>query len=89
MTNKDILRIAMKQSAEDTGCKADDFKYNENIAIPFRLGTNARKYYKEPIACNLVSYGNNIVAMVKPECSKKRFSSGMGRDDSEAKEGCG
>ena len=67
MTNKDILRIAMKQSAEDIGCKADDFLKNENITVPFRLGKNARKYYKEPITCNLVSYGNNIVAASSEE----------------------
>ena len=62
MTNKDIMEIAMKQSAEDIGCKAEDFLRDENNIVHFRLGTNARKYYKEPITCNLVSYGNNIVA---------------------------
>lgn len=67
MTNKDVLRIAMEQSAEDIGCKADDFLKNENITVPFRLGKNARKYYKEPITCNLVSYGNNIVAASSEE----------------------
>lgn len=70
MTNKDVLRIAMEQSAEDIGCKADDFLKNENIMVPFRLGTNARKYYKEPITCNLVSYGNNIVAAASGEVDK-------------------
>ncbi len=70
MTNKDILRIAMRQSAEDIGCKADDFLKTENITVPFRLGTNARKYYKEPITCNLVSYGNNIVAASSEEVAE-------------------
>ena len=69
MTNKDILRIAMKQSAEDIGCKAEDFLKSENVTVPFQLGTNARKYYKEPITCNLVSYGNNIVAASSEEVS--------------------
>ncbi len=31
------------------------------------MGPSARKYYKEPISCNMVSYGNNIVASVKYE----------------------
>ncbi len=48
MINKDILGIAMKQSAEDIGCKAEDFLKSENVTVPFHLGKNARKYYKEP-----------------------------------------
>ena len=31
------------------------------------VGPLARKYYKEPIACNFVSYGSNVVASVKDE----------------------
>lgn len=67
MTNQDLLQIAMKQSAEDIGCKADDFLLSDNVTVPFRLGANARKYLKEPITCNLVSYGNNVVAAVTDE----------------------
>ena len=67
MTNREILRIAMEQSAEDIGCRADDFLKSENVCVPFRLGANARKYHKEPITCNLVSYGNNIVAASSEE----------------------
>ena len=62
MTNQEMLEIAMKQSAEDIGCRADDFLKHENVTVPFHLGMNARKYLKEPIACSLVSYGNNVVA---------------------------
>lgn len=67
MTNQDLLQIAMKQSAEDIGCKADDFLLSNNAMVPFNLGANARKYLKEPITCNLVSYGNNVVAAVTDE----------------------
>ncbi len=69
MTNQDILRIAMEQSAEDIGCEAEDFIKSENVTVPFRLGTYARKYYKEPITCNLVSYGSNIVAASSEEAA--------------------
>lgn len=62
MTNQDMLRIAMKQSAEDIGCRADDFLLTESITVPFRMGAGAKKYQKEPITCSLVSYGNNVVA---------------------------
>ena len=74
MTNKEILRIAMEQSAEDIGCRADDFLKSENVCVPFRLGANARKYYKEPITCNLVSYGNNIVAACSEEVAELVWS---------------
>ena len=62
MTNHEIIEIAMRQSAEDIGCRAEDFKADKNIVLDFKLGKNARKYYKEPITCNFVSYGNNVVA---------------------------
>lgn len=67
MTNQEILKIAMNQSALDNHCKPEDFLSNEHVIVPSCIGENARKYYKEPIACNLVSYGNNIVASVKKE----------------------
>ncbi len=69
MTNKEMLEIAMKQSAEDIGCISDDFTKGENVVVPLRLGKNARKYYKLPITCNLVSYGNNIVAATTNDVS--------------------
>ena len=67
MTNREVLKIAMEQSAEDIGCRADDFLARENILVPFRLGMNARKYLKEPISCSFVSYGNNLVAASSDE----------------------
>ena len=70
MTNKEMLRIAMKQSAEDIGCRADDFLLSENVLVPFHLGRAARKYLKEPISCTLVSYGNNAVAAVTDQLAE-------------------
>ena len=69
MTNREMLKIAMKQSAEDMGCDSNDFNSEENVIVPFRLGANARKYYKLPITCQFVSYGNNIVAAVTDEAA--------------------
>ena len=57
----------MEQSAEDIGCRAEDFLAPENVTVPFRLGAGARKYYKEPITCTLVSYGGNLVAAAAEE----------------------
>ena len=70
MTNKEILDIAMQQSAYDINAKASDFLMDTNVFVKSGIGPLARKYYKEPIACNLVSYGSNIVASVKDEYSK-------------------
>lgn len=67
MTKKEILEIAMKQSALDINAKAEDFTKAENVFVKLGLGPFARKYYSEPITCNLVSYGNNIVASVVDE----------------------
>jgi GNAT superfamily N-acetyltransferase len=67
MTNTEILRIAMEQSAMDINCRVEDFLQSHPVVVQAELGPLAKKYYKEPIACNLVSYGNNIVASVKDE----------------------
>ena len=67
MTNQEILQIAMRQSAEDIGCRAEDFLSDAPILVPFRLGAHARKYYKEPITCHFVSYRANVVAASVPE----------------------
>ncbi len=69
MINKDFLRIAMEQSAEDIGCSADDFLSTNNILVPFKLGENAKRFYKLPIGCAFVSFGNNVVAAATEELS--------------------
>ena len=66
-TNEDIMNIAMRQSALDINCNIEDFLKDENVIARSQVGPLARKYYKEPIACNLVSYGSNIVASVRDE----------------------
>ena len=68
MTDKEILRIALEQSAKDIGCAPEDFLGNDSIAVPFALGPKAKKYYKLPIGCNFISYGNNVVAAATDEC---------------------
>ncbi len=66
-SNQDIVRIAMEQSAFDIHCDAGDFLKEENVIVRYEISEQAKKYYKEPTACHLVSYGNNIVASVKDE----------------------
>ena len=62
MTTQDLFRIAMHQSAEDIGCSTEDFLSDRNTVVPFQLGSKAKKYYRLPIGCNFISYGNNVVA---------------------------
>lgn len=64
-TNQAIIKIAMEQSALDINCRTEDFVKEDNVIVESKIGSFAKVYYKEPIACNLVSYGNNIVASVK------------------------
>ena len=66
-TTKEVFDIAVKQSAEDIGCKAEDFMSAGNKIVPFRLGKNAKNYYWLPIGCNFISYGNNVVAAATEE----------------------
>lgn len=65
LTNSEILQIAMQQSAWDLGCEPQDFQKQAPVVVPLKLGPFARRYYREPIACNLVSYGNSVVAAVQ------------------------
>ncbi len=52
----------MRQSAADANCQADDFMRKDNIVALSKVNPHARKYLSLPFACNLISYGNNIVA---------------------------
>ena len=67
MTNDEILRIAMRQSAIDSGCEADDFKSTQNKVVISKKNENARRYLDLPFLCDFTSYGNNIVASVSEE----------------------
>ena len=66
LTNEDIWRIALNQSAIDFGCAPEDFLTEESLVTISRAHPEARKYLPLPFACDLVSYGNNIVA----QCSE-------------------
>ena len=67
MTNKDILKVAMRQSAVDLACEPEDFLTDTNKIVISKKNQGARKYLELPFECNLVSYGNNIVASVRED----------------------
>ena len=64
MTNKEIAETALLQSAFDCGCCAEDFLSEQNIVTLSKAHPKARRYLPLPLECDLVSYGNNIVAQV-------------------------
>lgn len=66
-TNDQILKIALEQSAVDLSARGEDFLKGENVIVTSKADNNARKYLELPFLCQLVSYGNNIVASVSPE----------------------
>ncbi len=63
-TNEKILQIAMEQSAVDANCRAEDFLRSENVVALSVANPQSRKYLSLPFDCNLISYGNNIVASI-------------------------
>lgn len=67
MTDKDVISIAMRQSAIDSNCAADDFLKEENRIVISKQNPQARKYLELPFLCDFTSYGNNVVASVSPE----------------------
>jgi hypothetical protein len=64
MTNDEVIKIAMEQSAFDSNCSLEDFLRPENRVVISDKNSNARKYLELPFSCDLTSYGNNIVASV-------------------------
>lgn len=67
LTNEMIKQIAMQQSAIDANCNEEDFCCGKNVIVISKENASARKYLKLPHVCNLISYGENIIATVSEE----------------------
>lgn len=67
LTSEQIWGTALRQSAVDLGCRAEDLLGNENVIVASRKDPGARKYLQLPFSCQFVTYGNNIVASVSEE----------------------
>lgn len=70
MTNEEIFKIALEQSAIDCACSPEDFLSPENKVTVSQKNDKARKYLDLPFACDMVSYGNNVVAQTSAELKK-------------------
>lgn len=67
MTQTDLLRIALAQSAIDLNCAPEDLISGKKIVVESAPHPKARAYLRLPFACNLVSYGGGVVASVSSE----------------------
>ncbi|MGN0970460.1 MAG: GNAT family N-acetyltransferase [Aristaeellaceae bacterium] len=67
MTNQDIWQTALRQSAVDCNCRAEDFFRAEPVITLSRAHPKARKYLPLPLACDLTYYGGSVVAQVSSE----------------------
>ena len=67
MTRKQIMEIALRQSAADSCCSPEDFLRTENVVVPAGVSAHARMYLEPPQICDLVSYGANIVAACRED----------------------
>ncbi len=66
-TNARIKQIALQQSAIDANCSVIDFNCGRNVVTVSKENKLARKYLTLPHVCNLISYGDNIVATISEE----------------------
>lgn len=67
MTNREIMAIALRQSAIDCNCAPEDFLRDTPVITLSSAHPQARKYLPLPFQCDLVSYGHNVVAQVSGE----------------------
>ena len=72
MTNREILQIALEQSALDCNCRPEDFLSGENRVVLSRADPRARAYLALPFALDMVCYGAGIVAQASPQLQAKR-----------------
>ena len=61
MTNREVLDIALAQSAINCCCDPEDFLATKNVIRTVREQVGLPAYYKLPRVCDLVSYGSNVV----------------------------
>lgn len=70
MTNKDVWDIALKQSAIDCNCRPEDFLSDKHLVTLSKKDVRARRYLPLPFECDMVSYGNCVVAQTSERVAK-------------------
>ena len=67
MTQKEILDIALRQSAADCSCSPEDFSRPEHVITEALPSPSARRDRPNPPLCRMVSFGSNIVAACRKD----------------------
>lgn len=67
MTQQEILRAAMRQSAVDCSCSEKDFHKESNVIVESKAAEGCSRYMTLPHICMLFSYGSNIVAACRKD----------------------
>jgi len=68
MNNKEIMDIALQQSANDYNFSIDDLLNGDySIYTPSEITCDARNYLKNKPYCNFIYYGQSLVAVVDEE----------------------
>lgn len=70
MTNTDILKTALAQSAINCCCEPEDFFATESLVRVSRPREGLPAYHEPPQVCDLVSYGSNVVACCVEELAE-------------------
>ena len=67
LSNQEIWRIALAQSAVDYGCGPEDFLGEQGKVFVSRMHSGARKYLPLPFDFDMTSYGSCIIAQCRED----------------------
>ena len=67
MTKQEIMDIAMRQSATDCSCLAEDFRRDTHVIVESKPSGDASRYMTLPHICTLYTYGSNVVAACRAD----------------------
>lgn len=70
MTNEEMLETALRQSATDLNCAVGDLLGEGRTVVRSVSLPEHRTYLQLPFFCNLVTYGNGVVASVCAEAEE-------------------
>ncbi|MBR3927474.1 MAG: GNAT family N-acetyltransferase [Clostridia bacterium] len=84
MNDREILEIALKQSAWDMSCDAGDFLKEEPVVVLSKSDKRKKKFMADVNVFEIQSYGTNVVASVCPELEESARAFLSGKDPERA-----
>ena len=67
MTNREMMDIALRQSAWDLSCEAGDFSLKHPVVVVSQKDARKKKFMAQENALEFHTYGTNVVASVSAE----------------------